>query len=107
MASTATTGTVELTLTNTGTRAGSTVVFLFAGLPESSFDRPVRRLVGFARVGSEAGARSTVDLAFDLATLAVRRGGTWYQEPGRYVLDVATDADTVVASVVAEIPDPG
>jgi len=103
----ATAGTVELSVANTGTRAGSTVVFLFAGLPESGFDRPVRRLVGFARIGLDAGARSTVDLAFDLATLAIRRDGTWFQEPGRYVLDVATNADTVVASVVAEISEQG
>ncbi len=69
----ATAGTVELTLANTGARAGSTVVFLFAGLPGSTVERPVRRLVGFARVELDAGARGRVDLAFDLAALAVRR----------------------------------
>jgi len=88
---------------NEGARAGSTVVFLFAGLPSSTIARPRRRLVGFARVGLEAGARATVEVTFDLATLAVRRHGTWFQEPGPYVLDVATDAGTVIVSVVAEV----
>jgi beta-glucosidase len=100
-------GTVDLTVVNTGTRAGSTVVFLFAGLPDSSVDRPVRRLVGFARVALGAGSRATVGVAFDLATLAVRRDGTWFQEPGRYALEVGTDAGAVVASVVADVTGPG
>jgi beta-glucosidase len=103
----ATTGMVELAVVNTGTRAGSTVVFLFAGLPHSAVDRPVRRLVGFARVALGAGARTGVDLAFDLATLAIRRDGTWFQEPGRYALDVGTDAGTVVTSVVADVTGRG
>jgi len=97
------TGAVEVAVANEGARAGSTVVFLFAGLPSSTIARPRRRLVGFARVGLEAGARATVEVTFDLATLAVRRHGTWFQEPGPYVLDVATDAGTVIVSVVAEV----
>ncbi len=98
-----TTGSVEVAVANAGDRPGSTVVFAFAGLPGSSVDRPLRRLVGFRRVVLDAGARTVVVLPFDLATLAVRRGGGWFQEPGRYVLDVGTDAGTPVATVTVDV----
>ncbi|HEX7460426.1 MAG TPA: fibronectin type III-like domain-contianing protein, partial [Acidimicrobiales bacterium] len=98
-----TAGWVEVGVTNTGDRTGSTVVLLFAGLPGSSFDRPVRRLVAFARVALGAGARDTVILPFDLADLAVRRDGGWFQEPGRYVLEIGTDAGRAVATLTTDV----
>jgi beta-glucosidase len=102
-----TTGWVEVDVANTGHRGGSTVVFLFAGLPGSAVERPVRRLVGFSRVTLDAGDRAAVRIPFDLADLAVRRDGGWFQEPGRYVLEVGPDAATVVASVGLDVPGPG
>jgi len=99
-----TSGTVEVDVANPGRRAGSTVVFLFAGLPGSVVERPVRRLVGFHRVTLGAGERGTVAIAYDLAALAVRRDGGWHQEPGRYVLEVGTDAGSALASVPVDVP---
>jgi len=98
-----TAGQVVVDVTNTGERAGSTAVLLFAGLPGSSFDRPVRRLVAFARVALGAGSRDTVILPFDLADLAVRRDGGWFQEPGRYCLEVGTDAGRTVATLTFDV----
>lgn len=102
-----TTGTVEIEAVNTGTRRGSTVVFVFAGLPDSDVDRPLRRLVGFRRVSLDPGTRMRVACSFDLSDLAVRRDGTWHLEPGRYVLDVGTDAATMAAAVTVDLPGPG
>jgi len=102
-----TSGTVAIDVANTGDRTGSTVVFLFAGRPGSAFARPIRRLVGFARVTRDPGEQAPVALAFDVADLAVRRDGGWFQEPGRYRLEVGTDAGTVVATVAVDLPDPG
>jgi beta-glucosidase len=102
-----TTGRVEVEVANTGERAGSTVVFCFAGLAGSIYDRPVRRLVAFARVMLESGDRTTVSLPFDLAGLAVRRDGGWYQEPGRYLIEVGTDAGPAACGLevaVAGVP---
>ena len=99
----ATSGHVQVDVANTGARSGSTVVLCFASLPGSTFDRPPRRLVAFARVTLADGDRATVDLPFDLATLAVRREGGWYQEPGRYVLDLGTDAGPAVASLEVDV----
>ncbi|MGD0882539.1 MAG: glycoside hydrolase family 3 N-terminal domain-containing protein [Acidimicrobiales bacterium] len=103
---TPTTGWVEVDVSNVGDREGSTVVLLSAGLPGSAVDRPDRRLVGFSRVTLDSGARTTVGIPFDLADLAVRHDGGWFQEPGRYVLEVGSDAATVVASVGFDVPGP-
>jgi len=102
-----TTGRVTVDVANTGDRAGSTVVLCFAGLPGSSVDRPFRRLVAFARVTLDPGARERVDLSYDLADLAVRREGAWCQEPGRYELTVGTDAGTPVTTLTVDLPGPG
>ena len=102
-----TAGRLEVGVTNTGDRSGSTVLDCFAGLPSSQVERPIRRLVAFARVVLEAGAQATVSVPFDLATLAVRQDGGWLQEPGRYVLAVGTDADRPAAAAEVNITDPG
>jgi len=102
----ATTGVVEVALSNTGRRSGGTVVFLFAGLPNSSVDRPVRRMVAFARIVLGAGDTGTVALRYDLADLRVRRNGTWVQEPGHYLLEVGTDAATSAVSATVDLAGP-
>ena len=52
--------TVELTVENTGTRAGTEVVQLYLHDPAASVTRPVVRLIGFARVPAEPGATARV-----------------------------------------------
>jgi len=47
-------------VTNTGDRDGATVVQLYASDPVASVTRPVRQLVGFARVALAAGETATV-----------------------------------------------
>ena len=48
---------VEVDVTNTGQRPGKQVVQVYASRPESSIDRPVRWLVGFAAVTAAPGKR--------------------------------------------------
>ncbi len=98
-----TTGRVTVEVANTGDLPGSTVVLCFAGLPGSAVDRPARRLVAFRRIHLDAGAGTTVTLPVDLATLAVRRDGGWYQEPGSYVVGVGTDAGDPAATVTVDV----
>lgn len=92
----------RVTVANTGKRAGSTVVQVYAGVCGSRYDRPVRRFVGFARVEVAAGTASEVEIPFDLRTLAVREAGAWVVEGGRYELSVARyagDPQGLVANV--------
>jgi beta-glucosidase-like glycosyl hydrolase len=89
---------VEVDVSNTGARAGSTVVFVHASLPAASVERPPQRLVGFIRVSVEAGQTVTGRVVIDWSMLDVRRDGGWWTEPGRYLLTVgrsAHDADAI------------
>ena len=84
-----------VTVRNTGDRAGADVVQLYLADPVATVVRPVRRLIGYARVPLEAGesARVTFRVSTDLAAftgLAGRR----VIEPGDLVLALgASSAD--------------
>jgi len=94
--------TVQVTVANTGMRAGADVVQVYGGLPGSRFERPQRRLLGTARVELEPGTSCRVAVDVDLHTLAVRQRGAWVVEPGRYEITVARcagDPDALVARV--------
>jgi beta-glucosidase len=82
---------------NTGTRDGAEVVQIYAGLPGSRVERPAWRLVGFARVEVPAGGSRAVEIPISLRTIAVRRDGGWWMEPGRYAIAVARHAGDPVA----------
>jgi len=84
--------TVGADVANTGDRPGSAVVFAFGGMPGSDVVRPTRRLIGFARVHLAAGESVRVGLDLDWSQLDVRRDGTWWTEPGDYVVTVGLDA---------------
>ena len=93
---------LSVVVTNTGARPGSTVVFAFGGRPGSAVLRPERRLIGFARVRLGAGESRSVGLDLDWSQLAVRRDGSWWSEPGEYLVTVGQDA-TDAAQIVAVV----
>ena len=66
---------------------------MYGGLPGSRYARPAHRLLGFARVDLAAGESRALAIPVSLRTLAVRQGGTWVIEPGRYEICVARHAD--------------
>jgi beta-glucosidase len=71
---------ISVEVKNTGGRVGSTVVMVMGSVPTSAYERPVRRLVGFARVTSEPGATGRVDVPIDVSALDVRIDGHWLRE---------------------------
>jgi beta-glucosidase len=79
---------VSVEVANTGDRSGSTVVFVHAGMPVSRWERPLRRLIGFAKVRADAGAVVTAQIPLDPAMLDVRDDGRWHREPGVINLEV-------------------
>ncbi len=84
--------TVSVAARNTGDRDGSTVVYVFGSKPDSAWERPLRRLVGFARLQAAAGASVTANVAVDWRQLDVRTPDGWLTEPGTYELTVSFDA---------------
>jgi beta-glucosidase len=84
--------TVAVSVTNTGDRDGADVVQVYGAVPQSRYDRPPRRLLGFARIEVPKGETRTVEISISLHTLAVRENGAWLLERGRYELQIARHA---------------
>ncbi|GAB3615660.1 glycoside hydrolase family 3 C-terminal domain-containing protein [Okibacterium endophyticum] len=96
------TTTVSVPVTNTGDRAGKQVIQVYAERAESTVDRPVRWLVGFAPVRAEPGQTQTVRVSVPRRMLAHWQDG-WQYEPGEYELRVGTSVLDLTGSVPIEL----
>jgi beta-glucosidase len=85
-------GTIEVSVdvTNTGDRAGKQVVQVYAARGDSSVDRPVRWLVGFAAVTAEAGETATARISVPARAFAHWADGGWQYESGEFTLVAGT-----------------
>ena len=95
---------LRVTVRNTGSRAGDTVVQLYARDEEASVVRPVRQLVAFERVALDVGEEKTIELSAPVARLAFtglddRR----LIEAGRVTLTVGFASDDIRATSEVEI----
>lgn len=80
-------GVATVHVANTGARAGSTVVQIYAA--NSGSERPVPQLVGFRRVELAAGHSTDVDVSLDLTPTMERNDGTWSRRPGTWQIVAA------------------
>ena len=83
---------VVVAVTNTGSRSGSTVVQVYGSVPGSTYERPPKRLVGFAKVRLDAGESADVHVAVDRTLLDLRIDGAWMREDVGVQLHVGLDA---------------
>lgn len=85
--------TASVTVTNTGDRAGTDVVQLYARDLVASVTRPVAQLLGYARVALEAGQSRRVSFDVPTARLAFTdRSGIRVVEPGEVAVWVGSHA---------------
>lgn len=92
---------VDVTLTNTGARAGGQVVQVYVEPPAGDAARPVRHLAGFARVELAAGESGTASITLDRRTFSSWLDGAWQVPPGDYTIHVGTSsADLHRAGVI-------
>ncbi|QNE45506.1 glycosyl hydrolase [Glaciihabitans sp. INWT7] len=79
-------GTAKVLVTNTGDRAGSTVVQVYAA--DVSLHRPVAQLLGFRKVPLRPGMETTVDVALDAVPTLQRDPEThrWTARPGDWAV---------------------
>ena len=97
---------VAFTVTNTGARAGSTVVQVYVGDPEASVPRPVKELKGFAKIRLEPGESRLVEIAleprafayFDVAAAA------WRIEAGAFEISAGFSAADLRLSGQVTLP---
>jgi len=99
---------VEVTVTNTGDRAGDEVVQLYVRRPRASVTRPVLELKGFIRIGLEPGRSRTVIFDVPAGQLGFYdRELSYVVEPGVIDLFCGTSSDDLVpAGSVTVVPDP-
>jgi beta-glucosidase len=105
---TRTTGGHSLTiaLTNTGGRAGSEVVQVYARADEPAVERPDRVLVAFAKV--ELGADECRTLTLDIEDRALARWDVdrhaWVADPGPYTLLIGSSSRQIQAEAGISLP---
>ncbi len=92
--------TIVVSVRNPGSRPLLPVVFAHAGVEHSAWERPHRRLVGFARTVVDAGATVDLEIDVDWSMLDVRVDGDWVTERGAYVIDVGRYAGDPEAAAV-------
>ncbi|ROR96865.1 beta-glucosidase [Salana multivorans] len=83
----------RVTVTNTGTVAGSDVVQLYVGRIGEGIPRPRRELKGYAKVRLAAGESTQVEIPFDEYTFRhwSTRTGAWEVETARYAVEVGAN----------------
>ena len=91
--------TASVTWCNIGNREGDDVILVFGSVLDSQYERPTRRLIGFARVSLPEGGALTVGIDLDLQQLAIRDSGKWSWEDRILRIEVgrwAGDPETLV-----------
>ncbi|MBC7740434.1 MAG: fibronectin type III-like domain-contianing protein, partial [Candidatus Saccharibacteria bacterium] len=85
---------VQVTLTNTGARPGSTVVQVYVGARAASVPRPVRELKGFAKVTLPPGGVEVVTIPLTPRAFAFFDGTAkaWRVEVGVFDISVGFSA---------------
>ena len=97
-------GLVEVTVRNTGDRAGRTVVQVYVSRPDSAIQRPVRWLAGFAGVSADAGQEATVRISLPRRALEHwdADAHAWVVEPGTFRVEVGpSSADLPLGTEIA------
>jgi beta-glucosidase len=99
--------TVQVEVTNTGTRAGVETVQLYVHDVEAAVERPERELRAFAKVALEPGATGTATMVLGPRDLAFwdEAGGQWKAEAGAFELVVARSSRHPVASTTIELTE--
>lgn len=93
--------TARFTVRNTGERAGADVPQVYLA---DAAGRPLRRLVGFAKVELAPGEARQVEVPLEWRTIAEWRDDGWQIAPGRYRFVLAVDALADGLSATIELP---
>lgn len=92
--------TAAVTVTNTGSRAGKTVVQLYVGDRESTVLRPIRELKGFEKVELQPGERRDVTFTLDKRAFAYWNAAIhdWHVETGAFTIEVGQSSRDIEVS---------
>ena len=92
----------SVTVINTGSRTGSTVIQLYVSDTATSAPRPAKELKAFAKVRLDAGKSERVSLTLDARAFAFFDAGRWLVEAGEFGLHVGwSSADLPLSGKLA------
>lgn len=96
---------VEVTVNNTGKRAGATVAQIYVGRNRYSSDHPIKTLVAFQKVFLEAGKGEKITLFVDAKGFAYfdQSSGKWKVDNGRYDFSFAQSTQHIESIVSIDI----
>jgi beta-glucosidase len=88
---------VSVDVKNAGNRAGDEVVQLYVTYPNSSVERPLEELKGFARISLKAGETKTVPLRLPAKSIAYwkEEAGAFVVEPGPIEVRIGSSSDNI------------
>jgi beta-glucosidase len=95
--------TVEVDVTNTGARSGSTVVQCYVRPPAGPVVRPVHELKGFAKVTAEPGATITARITLDRRAFA-RWDAGWVVDPGTATVELGWSSAAIMRTAALDLP---
>ncbi len=92
--------TASLEITNSGSRAGATVVQFYIADEKASVARPEKELKGFVKLHLYPGETKTASVRFDMRALAYYdgRAKAWIAEAGRFTLMAGFSSAEIVAA---------
>lgn len=96
---------VQVTVTNTGARTGSTVVQVYVCPPTAPVERPVKELKGFAKLALDAGASRTITIDLPPRSFAYwdQAAKDWHVVGGLYDIRVGqSSTDLPLAGQVVQ-----
>ena len=97
--------TATVTVKNTGSRTGKTVVQLYVGDPESTVFRPVRELKDFAKVELQPGESRDVTFTLDKRAFAYwnEEIQDWHVESGEFTIEVGQSSRNIECSASVNV----
>ena len=97
--------TATVRVTNTGKRAGKTVVQLYVGDCESSVFRPVRELKGFDKICLEPGESRDVSFTLDKRSFAYWNTEIrdWHVESGEFLIEIGRSSRDIACSAKVQV----
>lgn len=97
--------TATVTVTNTGSRVGKTVVQLYVGDNESTVLRPMRELKGFEKVELQPGESKDVSFTLDKRAFAYWNEdiGDWHVESGEFTIEIGQSSRDICVSAQLKV----
>ncbi len=97
--------TIGFRLENKGERAGSEVVQIYIGKPQSQVDRALKELKGFQKISLQPGAFTKGSIAIDVNSLSYynESEADWHLEKGDYLIYIGNSSENISYKIPIQV----